>query len=328
MRIVLFEKLKISKWIIGFFVFILILLVYIHFTELSKFVLLLRQIKPLWFLLALLFQVGTYACLAAVWWIALSYLQENILFKNLLLLSLAQLFVNQTIPSSGLSGTTVVTQFLLKRDISTKAIALAIALNVFARQISYILVFILSIAILWLNHGLGKALIILTVIFTSIMVIIFAGAAVLWILARKNKLPSILKRHKNLESLVSAIKKLNPRLLLDVRVSLPAIALSIAIFIFDSLTLWMILLALGIHLNFALVFSAQVIAQAVATLSFVPGGLGVFEGSLTGVLHLLGLSIEPALAATILFRGLTYWLPMIPGFFITQKEARKKKKQE
>ncbi|HEO8139584.1 TPA: flippase-like domain-containing protein, partial [Legionella pneumophila] len=64
----------------------------------------------------------------------------------------------------------------------------------------------------------------------------------------------------------------------------------------------------------------QVIASSIASLSFFPGGLGIFEGSLTGLLTFLGLSIEQAFTATILFRGFTYWLPMLPGFLLTQKE--------
>ncbi|CEK10734.1 protein of unknown function [Legionella hackeliae] len=48
--------------------------------------------------MALLFQVGTYVCLASVWWIALWRHHQKISFLNLVLLSLSQLFVNQTIP--------------------------------------------------------------------------------------------------------------------------------------------------------------------------------------------------------------------------------------
>jgi uncharacterized membrane protein YbhN (UPF0104 family) len=48
----------------------------------------------------------------------------------------------------------------------------------------------------------------------------------------------------------------------------------------------------------------------------------VFEGGVTVMLNLFGLGIAPALGAAIVFRGFTYWLPMIPGYLITQFEMR------
>lgn len=133
----------------------------------------------------------------------------------------------------------------------------------------------------------------------------------------------MLLRFRAIQFLFSAIKDLNPSVFLKTRVMLPAIMLLIGVFIFDALTLWTILQMLGVKLNFMLVFAAQVIAASLATLSFMPGGLGIFEGSLTGMLNLLGLSIESAFASAILFRGFTYWLPMIPGFLIAQRETRR-----
>ncbi|KTD08285.1 lysylphosphatidylglycerol synthase transmembrane domain-containing protein [Legionella jamestowniensis] len=312
--------LKINKWILGFLILILVILVYFHFTELSKFVQLIHRINPFWFILALLFQIGTYISLASVWWIVLWRQHQKISFLNLVSLSLSQLFVNQTIPSSGLSGTTLVTQYLLQRKISKKSVALALTLNVFSRQIAYFLVFILAIIILWFHHSLNKPLIIFTIIFTSAIVFISIAAIYLWIHIRDKALPRFLKKFETLKSLLSAIKKLQPKTLLRPTVSLPAICLQGAIFIFDALTLWMVLWALDIDLSFVLVFATQVIAQAVGSITLIPGGLGVFEGSMTGMLYALGLPLESALAATILFRGLTYWLPMLPGFVITNRK--------
>ncbi|ASQ45931.1 lysylphosphatidylglycerol synthase transmembrane domain-containing protein [Legionella clemsonensis] len=315
-------KLKINKWIIGFLLLITIILIYFQFTELSNFIQLVQRINPFWFILALLFQGGTYGALAGVWWIALWRLHQKISFLNLILLSLSQLFVNQTIPSSGLSGTTLVTQYLLQHNISKKSVAFAVTLNVFSRQIAYFLAFILAIIILWLHQSLGKALIILTIIFTSTMIFIFIAAIYLWTHIRNKALPGFLEKFELLKSFVSAIKKLHPKMLLQPIVSIPAICLQGAIFLFDALTLWMVLLALNTHLDFVLIFAVQVIAQAVGSIALIPGGLGVFEGSMTGMLYALGLPLESALAATILFRGLTYWLPMIPGFMITHKKLK------
>jgi uncharacterized membrane protein YbhN (UPF0104 family) len=38
------------------------------------------------------------------------------------------------------------------------------------------------------------------------------------------------------------------------------------------------------------------------------------------VLHLTGVSVEAALAATLLLRGFTFWLPMLPGMWLVRRE--------
>jgi uncharacterized membrane protein YbhN (UPF0104 family) len=59
----------------------------------------------------------------------------------------------------------------------------------------------------------------------------------------------------------------------------------------------------------------------VSSLAWVPGGLGTFEGTCVALLHLHGVALESALAATLLLRGATFWLPMIPGFALARREA-------
>ena len=68
-------------------------------------------------------------------------------------------------------------------------------------------------------------------------------------------------------------------------------------------------------------FASFVVASVVSSLAWVPGGLGTFEGTCVALLHLHGVSVETALAATLLLRGLTFWLPMLPGFALARREA-------
>ena len=49
-------------------------------------------------------------------------------------------------------------------------------------------------------------------------------------------------------------------------------------------------------------------------------GVGTFEAGSIAALALAGLPIEAALTATLLFRGLSLWIPLIPGFLISQHE--------
>lgn len=56
-------------------------------------------------------------------------------------------------------------------------------------------------------------------------------------------------------------------------------------------------------------------ASALAAGGPLPGGLGVIEPALAAGLMLLGVPAAPAVAAVIVFRTVTYWLPLLPAAF-------------
>ena len=56
------------------------------------------------------------------------------------------------------------------------------------------------------------------------------------------------------------------------------------------------------------------IGAVVQSVSPTPGGLGPAEAAYIGGLTAIGLSSERAVAAVLLFRMLTFWLPVIPGW--------------
>ena len=56
-------------------------------------------------------------------------------------------------------------------------------------------------------------------------------------------------------------------------------------------------------------------AWALAAGGPLPGGLGVVEPALAAGLMVLGVPAAPAVAAVVVFRAVTYWLPLLPGAF-------------
>jgi len=102
---------------------------------------------------------------------------------------------------------------------------------------------------------------------------------------------------------------------------LAASLLQLANFLLDALTLGATRRAVATPVAFSLVFASFVLASVVSTLAWVPGGLGTFEGTCVALLHVQGVTVEAALAATLLLRGLTFWLPMLPGLVLARREA-------
>lgn len=54
----------------------------------------------------------------------------------------------------------------------------------------------------------------------------------------------------------------------------------------------------------------------------LPGGMGIFEAASVVTLKLVGVSVPVALVATLFFRGLSFWLPMVPGLIFSRGARR------
>lgn len=82
---------------------------------------------------------------------------------------------------------------------------------------------------------------------------------------------------------------------------------------FDYLALLCALWAVGANPRPSLVLLAYAAAELLALIPFTPGGLGFVEAGLVGTLTLAGVPGSHALAATLLYRLVAFWLPIPAG---------------
>jgi uncharacterized protein (TIRG00374 family) len=97
--------------------------------------------------------------------------------------------------------------------------------------------------------------------------------------------------------------------------------LQFAIVVLDAATLEAMLRAVGHALTPAAVFATFTMSALLAILGVIPGGLGLFEGGVVAMLRWFDVPVEAGLAATLLLRAWTFWLPMAPGLWIGRPEA-------
>ncbi len=83
----------------------------------------------------------------------------------------------------------------------------------------------------------------------------------------------------------------------------------------DYLCLLFCVFAVGSHPRPSVILLAYAVAGVIGLLPITPGGLGIVEASLTGLLLASGLSPAQAVLATLAYRLASYWLPMIAGPF-------------
>jgi uncharacterized protein (TIRG00374 family) len=82
---------------------------------------------------------------------------------------------------------------------------------------------------------------------------------------------------------------------------------------FDFCCLLAALRATGTHPRPSLVLLAYAAANIIALVPITPGGLGLVEASLGGLLILAGVHAGDAFLATLLYRLASYWLPLLAG---------------
>jgi uncharacterized membrane protein YbhN (UPF0104 family) len=85
------------------------------------------------------------------------------------------------------------------------------------------------------------------------------------------------------------------------------------------------ILAFGGSISWTVVVIVFLSGNAIGSAAPTPGGLGAVEGALTLGLTVGGLPVGTATSAVLLFRLLTFWLPVLPGWaafaYLQRKEA-------
>jgi uncharacterized protein (TIRG00374 family) len=92
-----------------------------------------------------------------------------------------------------------------------------------------------------------------------------------------------------------------------------ATLLSAGRLLFDYLCLLFCVRAVGSHPRPSLILLAYAVAGVIGLVPITPGGLGIVEASLSGLLVLSGLTGAEAVLATLAYRLASYWLPMMAG---------------
>ncbi len=317
------------SWLTGLLIFAAVVLVATRFTEIEHFADLLRQAEPNWLILAFILQCLTYVAAAAVWHGALADMGAHRRFWSLVPLGLAKLFTDQALPTGGIGGTLLVVSALEKRGIRSGIAMAALLIGMVSFYIAYVTAVAAALILLYLHDHLDLWMIGAAMIFVIVAIAVPVTILTLhhWSVrnhgAAQSKLALWIKRVPGVATLLKAMAEAPADLLKRPRPFLRATLMQLCVFLLDAATLWVMLEAIGAHGAMPAAFAAFMMASLAATIGPMPLGLGTFEAVSVAVLHLQGQSVEAALTATLLLRGFTFWLPMLPGLFVARRELRR-----
>jgi len=313
------------SWLLAVLLVAGVIVAVLHWGDVKKFAELVAHAQPLWLLAAAGAQLLTYVALAMQWALVLRAGDCRAPFGKLLGLTVSKHFADQMVPTAGMSGNVVVIDRLQGIG-ATRPIALATLITaIIAYYASYGVASLIALVLLWIHGQTSWA--VLALIAASLGLSAAIPALALW-LQRKGAeaIPRWLRRVRAVCELFEMIKEAPERLVRSERLIGKLTLLNLAVFVLDGLTMQFCLFSLGYDASFSAAFGAFIMASIVVTLGPIPMGLGSFEAVSIGMLRAAGVPFEAALSGTLLFRGFTLWVPLVPGMFAARRQLKRKKK--
>ena len=313
-------------WFLALLLVAAIVFAAFHWGDVKQFAVLVSQAEPLWLVAALVTQLLTYVALAVEWLIVLRACNCDAPFLKLLRLTLTKHFADQMVPTAGMSGNVVVVDRLITIGASRKVAVAAVILTIISYYASYAIAALGVLFLLWLMGEGSWIMVGLIGVFLAVAVGIPALA--LWLQKKgRRAIPKWLRRIKPVRELFDMIGEAPEKLVRSGVLLAELTLLNGIVFALDGWTMQLCLFALGLKAPFASAFIAFIMASIVVTLAPIPMGLGSFEAVSIGTLRLSGIPFEAALSATLLFRGFTLWLPLVPGMVAARRDLRRRRKR-
>lgn len=311
---------RLLAWLIGLAALVLLLR---HFADLEHFLTLARQTQPVWLLVALALQAGTYVAVARGWVIVLRRARAPQPLRKLLPVAVSKLFADQALPGAGLGGHVLLVDRLMALGTPRSTAVAALLISMVGYYAAYAVLALLMLLVLWLHRHATPLLV--GLVTTFLLVALAIPALALWLRHRGSQpLPPWLERLGPVRKILVIIGEAPGELVGDRRLLVLVSLLNGCVFIADSATLATCLLAVGLPFEPATAFLALMAGSIAATLAPIPLGLGSFEASATAMLSSLGIPFEAALTATLLLRGLTLWLPLLPSLVMMRRGGHRR----
>jgi uncharacterized protein (TIRG00374 family) len=311
-------RTKWLSWLLGLGLLAAVIIGALQASDHEAFVKVAGRAEPRWLLLAVLLQLATYPAQGEIWRRVGHAAGFAFPLVRALELSVAKVFADQALPSAGISSSVLVATSLQRQPVARSAINAVVLTNFTSYHLAYGVALLPALAIVARQGRANAIVIVMTALF--LLFSIGISAAVMTLAGHRGALrPRAVFARPILAKAVRFVAASDPRLMRSPRLLAETVALQLAIVMLDAATMWLLIRALGTVPRVAGVFASFMIASLFRTMGIVPGGLGTFEATSVRTLRIAGVQVTTGLAATLLFRGLSFWLPMLPGYWFSRR---------
>lgn len=290
----------------------------------------LAEVQPRWFVLLVLLQAGS---LASLWWLTRLSLEPHgdvdevsdaspVPWGTVATAQLAGSAASKVVPGGAATGGVVQAKLLIQAGQKPAAVASGLA-GVGLITIGVLLLLpVLTIPALLIGPPPAEQLqmgllvsLILAVVIVGVGVVVLTWPRVLTVVGRLiGRMLHLIRPSTTPDSVATLLSAQRARVAaaFEGRWWL-AVFLAAANRMLDYAALVAALAAFGVHARPSEVLLAFVVAQALAMVPITPGGLGFVESGLTALLVVIGVPVDVAVIATLLYRLVSYWLPIPVG---------------
>lgn len=220
---------------------------------------------------------------------------------------IASAFISKLLPMS-VGSLTVNTFYLTKKSGKVVSAAAAMTINAMTSTVSFVIIILLSLIATFSTLNFSE--INLNIKWYTVLAVIVILVLVIWGLMSIKKINNFIT--SGVENIWANLKtyKKEPRKLFW------GVSLNFLGSMTGILTLYICCKAVGLHVNVAQCVLSYTFGNIIGSLVPTPGGLGGVEAGLYGGLVFFGFNPETVFIAVMVYRLITYWLPIIPGFIM------------
>jgi phosphatidylglycerol lysyltransferase len=328
--------MKKRRWILLTLTVLFLWAVISRLTELEQLKNTIQQGQGTWILAALVSQIVYFIVFTASYQAAFETVDIHTRTRDLIPVTLGALFVNLVVPAGITGGTALFAQNFARRGKPATRTATGVLLQLIADFSAFAFLLVPGLIHLFLYHDLKGyevlAAILLLLLTTGLGIFLLLG---IW---KPRWLQTIFHFAQRAANRLAARLGRPPFLADDwaprnaeefnqasIAVTHHPVSLIRTVFIaflahlLDLLTLYILFLAFHQPVSLGALLAGYAMGILFLVVSITPQGIGVVEGVMT--LTFTSLGIPGAVAATVVlvFRGLTFWLPMLLGFFTVQR---------
>lgn len=278
-----------------------------------------------WIVLALGFQAGWLVHTTLLLWMLYRRLAIPERPWRLALIVMSSLFLNLAAPTAGISGVAIFAADAHRRGHSASRALVAGTLYIFFEHFGFLALMFLGLAVLvrrnrltWLELSAALAMVLLV----SLLLALVLGAwwAPRWLHRRLGpqgpQIQSALHKprwHQRLQDFIHDLAQGLHTLPREPGSLLPLWLAATTNKLWHLAVMASAFHAFALPLSPGTLLGAYVIVHLFFVVSPVPGGIGIAEGMLIMLLHSFGFVLHDAMAVTLTYRAVTFWLPFLVG---------------
>lgn len=249
-----------------------------------------------WLVISLLLMAATFAVAAAIYGVLALH---RLKYRQTLLVEVSTAFVNRLLPS-GIGGLGLHGLYLYKRKHTTADAVVVVSVNNLLGMVGHILLLVALVLYspATLTHFRHGGVQLHWWMLALVVALVVATVAIPWV---RRKLVRFV------HNLLASVRKLRLRKLLG------ALVLAMLLTVTYTAILLSVCRAISVQLSVLQVFVVFSIGMLTSTATPTPGGLVGAEAGLFAGFVAYGVASPVAGAAVLLYRLVTYWLPLVPG---------------